>query len=298
MGIKPKALIKKYVGNDFDEKHTWTIYFLIDVKVVYIISYAYISVINLISSTASIEATDDRHTNVTFPVTSNTTGYVTEISDAVLWNCREHSSSSYYYKFLYWMLLVALISALVGVVISKVITLINIGIISPENALTRLWHIAILKHLEDHEGEAEWSLAQSSMKNLERIPIGVFDKIKDGCKNFLRTLCTFFVLLTLVAGMTFSYLSYDLHPLACIRGEKDTFIQYHPGKNNTGRVEMNLSKRLRHFQLASGIIVASLAFIMLLLALGFYYASKKIVEDMKKDVKDNIKLKPHDQTAY
>ena len=250
MGIKDWAkakankAIKKYVDKDFDENHTWTIYFLLDVKVVYIISYAYISVINLISSTASIEATDDKHTDVIFRVTSNTTGHITEISDAVLWNCREHSPSSYYYRFLYWMLLVALISALAGFAISKVITLINVGIVSPENALTRLWHIAVFKHLEsNHKGDAQWSMVESSMKNL---PFSVFDEIKHGCANCCRAFFAFLVLFMLIVGMALSYLSYDLHPLVCIRGEKDAYIEYHQGKNNTGRVDINLYGHLRH----------------------------------------------------
>ena len=81
---KVKEKIEKYVDKDFDEKHTWTIYFLVDIKVVYIISYAYISIVNLISSTANIEATDDKHTDVEFQITSTQSGFVTNISDAVL----------------------------------------------------------------------------------------------------------------------------------------------------------------------------------------------------------------------
>ena len=42
--------------------------FLVDIKVVYIISYAYISIVNLISSTANIEATDDKHADVEFQI--------------------------------------------------------------------------------------------------------------------------------------------------------------------------------------------------------------------------------------
>ena len=287
---KAKKTIVQYVDKDFDENHTWTIYFLLDIRVVYIISYVYISVINLISSTASIEATDDKHTDVIFRVTSNTTGHVTEISDAVLWNCREHSASSYYYRFLYWMLLVALISALAGFAISKVITLINIGIVSPENALTRLWHIAVFKYLECNHKEdtAKWSqeYLSISMKNL---PIDVFEKVKSRRANFWRAIFTFLVLFMLIAGMALSYLSYDLHPLVCIRREKDAYIQYHQGANNTGRVEINLYGHLRHFQIASGATVVLLALIISSSALGFYCASKKIVEYMKENhVKDYI----------
>ena len=99
MGIRDvvKEEIKKNVNKGYDKKHTWTVYFLVDIKVLYIVFYAYISIINLISSTANIEATEDRQSTLQFQITSTNTGDVTEISDAVLWNCRDHSISTHYY---------------------------------------------------------------------------------------------------------------------------------------------------------------------------------------------------------
>lgn len=269
--------IKKYVDKDFDEKHTWTIYFLVDIKVVYIISSAYISIVNLISSTANIEATDDKNTNVQFQVTSTDFGFVTNISDAVLWNCRPHSASDYYYKFLYWMLLIGLISALSGFFVSKLIALINIGILSPESGLTRLWHIAVF---QSHPNDA-------SKKELEKIPVEIFNEVKCSCGNFWRTISPFLILFLLVSGMFIAYLSYDLHPLACIRGQDDTTIQYYKEGTKMGRVEINLSKNLQTYQIAAGITIIILATAILTLALCFYCCSYRVVQHMKKLLKNN-----------
>ena len=270
-----ERLIAKYVDKDFNEKHIWTICFLVDIKIVYIISYAYISIVNLISSTANIEATDDKHTEVEFQISSTQKGYVTNISDPVLWNCRPYSASSYYYRFLYWMLLAGLASALGGFVVTKLITLINVGIVSPERGLTRLWHIALFQARNN-------GLNENVMT--DKLPIGVFNRVKWSWGNICKILNLFLILFALVAGMVFSYLSFDLHPLACIRGEHDTSIHYTKEGQKMGIVKINLSDDLLIFQLVAGILVAFFAASILILALCFYYCSYCIIEDMKKEI--------------
>ena len=53
-----------------DKASKWTIYFLIDLRVVFIIIYVYVTIVNLISTTADNEATSDKYVNITFNVTS------------------------------------------------------------------------------------------------------------------------------------------------------------------------------------------------------------------------------------
>ena len=276
-----EKLIQKYVDKDFHENHTWTIYSLIDIKVIYIISAAYISIVNLISSTANIEGTDDKNNDVKFQISSDQRGFVTEISDYVLWNCRPHSVSEYYYKLLYWMLLTGLIAGLSGFFVVKLIALINIGILSPEHALTRLWHIAVYE-------KGKGRMISKDLERMEKVPIEVFNEVKCSCANIFRTISSLFFLLFLVAVMFIAYLSYDIHPIACIRGQADTSILYDGDEENRmGRVEINLSPHLKKFQLAAGIIIIILVFLILLpLACCFYCFSYRVIQAMKEKIKD------------
>ena len=174
------------------------------------------------------------------------------------------------------MLLVGLISAVSGFFVTKLITLIYIGILSPEHGLTRLWHIAVFQSHPPKKSQLE----------LGKIPVDVFNEIKCKCRNIWRTIIVFIILFLLVAGMFIAYLSYDLHPLACIREQEDVSIQYQEEQaTKMGRVEINLSHGLQRLQIAAGITVALLAVVILILASCFYYCSYCVVQDMKGRIK-------------
>ena len=260
-GSKVKKEIEKNVNKGYDKKHTWTIYFLIDIKVVYIVFYAYISIINLISSTANIEATEDRQSTVEFPITSNDTGYVTEISDAVLWNCRDHSVSAHYYKFLYWMLLITLTISLAAFIATKLSILCYVCY--DQHGLKKLWRISKLKTEED-------------------IPDEVLKNFKCSCRNICRVVIPCAVSILSIAGLMLSFLSYDLHLLSCIEGIPESSIHYYSEGNKTGRVDIDLPDRLLNFQLDAVIAVAVIIILIFGLAVTFYCISNCIIKDMKK----------------
>ena len=114
-----EAVDNAYIKN-FDQNYPWTIYFLIDLKVVYILTYAFISFINLISSTANSEAFNDKNSMMLFNVSSEFMNVnVTSINDAILWSCRSFSDTRGYYRFLYWMLIVSVVVALTGFFYNK-----------------------------------------------------------------------------------------------------------------------------------------------------------------------------------
>ena len=155
--ILEKALHK---GESISEKHSWTIYVLVDLKVVYILTYAYITIVNLISSTANSEASSDTDSMMLFNVTLSPElrgVEVDSISDAILWNCRRQSMTNYYYRFLYWILIIAMSSALVGYFVVKLVALITVSCfckncscpcVLNECGLIKLWQIAVLKELK------------------------------------------------------------------------------------------------------------------------------------------------------
>ena len=159
------VLIVKYAqldkGQCIDQKYSWTIYLLVDLKIVYIITFAFITITNLISSTANGEAISDANSMARFNVTLSPALRNVEvkyINDAVLWNCRSQSVNSHYYRFLYWMLVTALSAALLGFLVVKAIGLISVNCTCKtccpcayiEHGLTKLWHIAILEYRAEH----------------------------------------------------------------------------------------------------------------------------------------------------
>ena len=105
-----------------DKVSKWTVYFLIDLRVLFIITYVYITVFRLISTNAHSEARDDVNSMELFNVTSHpnhTNATVSYIDDAVLWNCRKQSVTKKYYVGLYAMLLSTLAATVIFLVITK-----------------------------------------------------------------------------------------------------------------------------------------------------------------------------------
>ena len=156
--FKCKAVQKKF-EETFNDATSWTIYFLVDLKVVYIITFGLITIINLISSTATIRALTDKSSMTLFNVSSKYMNVnVTSINDAVLWNCRQFSETSDSYKFLYWMVIIVLIMIMSGLFLIKLISLIIVNSCCGfkcciyrssafKHGLTNLWHIAIHRKL-------------------------------------------------------------------------------------------------------------------------------------------------------
>jgi len=82
--------------NKVEKFHKWATYTLIDVKLVVIMAYVYVSVVNLISTTATNEANDDTENSAPVNISArqgHTNVIVTYIDDSILWNCREYSPS-------------------------------------------------------------------------------------------------------------------------------------------------------------------------------------------------------------
>ena len=125
----------------------WTVYFLIDLRVLFIISYVYISVIYLISTTANSEANADINSMQLFNITSlpnHTNVKVSYIDDALLWSCRNLSVTKSYYKYLYIMLFTAFAVTMMFLVITKLTILFG-----NRAGISHLWKIAAVQYLRD-----------------------------------------------------------------------------------------------------------------------------------------------------
>ena len=427
MGKVQAWIVKQalHKGENISEKYSWTIHFLVDLKIVYILTYAYITIVNLISSTANIEATSDTESMVLFNVTlspEHRNVEVASISDAILWNCRNQSVTSYYYRSIYVLLIIIMSAALGGYLVTKFMAMVTVSCLCKKDSctcavnkhgLTKLWYIAILEqiknrrlvesqsqqqqpatatektsvqseeinksshnrdndqhrndgaqvvvadvHVEDtdarhnpsdtshlHQGitpvtEAQgksddMKAASHDMKltshddragertapNNQDIELGQIDdaasnklkplkfELKDyqsllseevtsnilkglgyrsRCTNFCRQSIPHILLFLSTVILGLSYLSYDLHPLACVVRPADKFISYNA---TTKRVEIEFSSHLRDFQKAAGGTVLGLVLLFLILAYCFYYLSEKVIKDIKSKAKDRIDTK-------
>ena len=306
MGKVVKKVVEKALDKtkNLDERYSWTIHFLVDLKIVYIITYAYITIVNLISSTANSEATSDANGISLFNVTLSPqyrNVQVDSISDAILWNCREQSVTNRYYRFLYWALITAMSAALVGFLVTKFIALITVSCNRGsfnKYGLKKLWHIALLEQLKDHHRAPNANLEKYQSLMNEDIPKDFPEKKelkKIRCINHCRLAIPGIILCISVVILGLSYLSYDLHPLACVSQPEEAHITYN---STTKRVELEFSDELASFQKAIGAIVVILVVLYLILAYQFYHLSKEVTSHLKSEAEKLIeKIENPDETT-
>ena len=276
-----------------EDDYPWTIYLLVDLKVVFIITHIYVSVISLISTTTNTEATDDRQSDRLFTVTSSHSDVsVSAIDNAILWNCREFSMTKRYYMLLYWMALIALSVALISFCVIKVLTLVKVGWCgSDKRTLNKLWHMAVFQYLrEKSEGIKDKQLSEKILLSLDKtIQLLNKDVTSENltsctCNKVLKTAIPCFLVIILALGMMFSCLSYNLHPLTCITKPGNDVISY---KNE--RVEIRFPESILTFQKVALCIVLCLLVLFVGLATRFYYLTKTMVNNLLEDKRDYIK---------
>ena len=279
---------------DVEKYQKWTGYLLVDIKIIFIITYVYISVVNLISTTANNEANRDVQAGtVRFNVTArpgDTDVAVDYIDDSVLWNCREHSLTSDYYVTLYWMLLSVFMGTLVFYAASKFFALWSI---TSSDSLTDLWHIGVMKHLKKSMKKATYSsddavqLAKCYRNLLSKeIPEDVSSEVKKLSIVKRRKSIPYLSLMLLVSVLVFGALSYDLHPLSCINGISEKSINYN---NMTQTVELKFAGSVIVYQQVSVFITFLLLIALFVFAGKFYQLTRKLVDIMEAKVESKTK---------
>ena len=282
----------------FNDKYPWTLYLLIDLEVVYIITFGLVSVVKLISSTASIHASSDKNSMILFNVSSEYMNVnVTSINDAVLWNCRKFSDSSNYYKTFYWMVVIALTAIMAIFFSAKLTSLITVNSgcgfkhctymsSTFKHGLTKLWYIAI------HQELIKWICNQQKMVTYEDLTCHEKLLVKDIAKgipkdipkdvvkslswvNYLRSIIPYILLLLSVAIMCLAYSSFDLHPIACIAETDREMITYKANK-----VELKFSASLLTYQKVGAIHVFGLSILFGVCVKLFFYLTQKVVDDI------------------
>ena len=118
------------------------------------------------------------------------------------------------------------------------------------------------------------------------------DALKEGlecsCTNYWRLAIPGILVFLSVMILGLSYLSYDLHPLACLRQPEEEFIKYNA---TTKRVELEFSDGLTYFQKVAALIVFVMVVLYALLAYWFYVLSERITKSLKSKAGDHIDKK-------
>ena len=141
-------------------------FILVDVRLLFIIMSVYITISTAITSAANNEAAADANGNGTFDLTSRPEHNdlpVREISNAVLWNCREKSITRTYYTVLYGALSVAFALILSMFILTRLSILWGNMRPGLRDLNKAMWHIQIINKLRnylEYKREQERQIAQ------------------------------------------------------------------------------------------------------------------------------------------
>ena len=253
----------------------FTIFFLVDLKAVFVITYVYITVVNLISATANSEATRDAKSLATFNVSSDLNHQGVEvrfIDNAVLWNRRENSVTKSYYKTLYWMLIGTTFTILVIFLLAKVAI-----VWGASHAYDYLWQLAVLEYFHEDLDKDETKDAKFYAELISNNKTIELPKTANYLRKFFIKYSLFLLpTLLLIAG-----LSYDLHPLACMAGPGEDVIEYDA---ITKTVEIRYSDQLLVAQKIMAIFVLCLATLFAICVIGFLYCNYYIITKLKEQI--------------
>ena len=275
----------KLQNDKVDKASKWTAYFLVDLKVVFVVTYVYISVVNLISTTANVQATTHAESTATFNVTSDPKHMnvsVSFIDDALLWNCRKQSETKVYYEGLYWMLVSAFIITLLSLAIAKCVVIFGA---THEDCYLR--RIAIIQCLQEKPKKSDCSIAQSFKQKCKQFLTDCEcpDKYQSNMLYYRKislTLSIIIITTTLILGGLF----YDLHLLSCILEPSEEFIEYNA---TTQTVELRYSDNLSRGQTAVGAISFFLGIAFMVNCFMFYYCTFWVVNSWKQRLAEEFK---------
>jgi len=257
-------------------------FLLIDIRVLFIIVSVYTTVAAVISTAAHNETTKDTTSEMLFNVTDrpeHTDVIVNEVSNAILWDCREKSVTRRYYKSLYGLLFMSfglIVTIFIGARLS-----VMCGWRSKlsHNLHSILWRLVLIKRLKQlvlHYGandsrtkeKAELYYQQWNSKQQEKV-------------HWTISAVPYFEALFLVLALPFILTSYDLHPLGCVVGPDENSIRYF---NETGKVDLGFPDVLLAYQKfalgASMVLMAPIAIFAFLLVWKY----KTITRGMGKEV--------------
>ena len=231
-------------------------FLLIDIRVLFIIVSIYTTVASVISTTAHNEAIKDTTSERPFNVTNRPEHIdviVQEVSNAILWDCRENSVTRSYYKSLYGLLFTSF--GLIGTIFIGARLSVMCGWRSKlsHNLHHILWRLVLIKRLR--QLVICYGANDPRTKEKAELYYEQWNSKQEETVHWTISAVPYFEALFLVLALPFMLTSYDLHPLGCVVGPDEDSIRYN---NETGKVELSFHESLllyRRFALGASIVL-------------------------------------------
>ena len=295
---------------------------LVDVRLIFVIVSVYITISSAIMSAANNEAAADANGNGTFDLSSRSDEHIdrdiSDVSNSVLWNCRENAVSRRYYRLLYGSLLGSFGLILLVFLLTRLSILWG-NMRQELNYLKKaMWHIQIIKCLRyylknkrcvDQVNPNRFQACDKLVKNLSegRWPSSIMgigastehnneeDEDTNDTKYKINKaiFCSLLIIpfcesLFLIVALPFMLTTYDLNPIGCLVGPDEDAIEYN---NVTGRVQLQFTKGVLNYQTAALVIflvlmLGSILIFACLLLLHYDRITKKILKQIAEKVKN------------
>ena len=105
------------------------------------------------------------------------------------------------------------------------------------------------------------------------------------CCWVCRVLCLYCSIAVLVGGVVLAFLFYDLHPLACINGQREQYYDYEKANES---VKISFSNAILSTQRVVAFLVLALSLLFIINAYGFYSCSLHIIDIFTKHIEQKL----------
>ena len=268
---------------------------LIDIRLIFIVVSVYITISSAITTAANNEAASDGDGNRTFNVTSrpeHANLQISDVSNAVLWNCREKSVTNQYYKVLYGLLFATFVLILLVFMVTRMSVLFGNMTRELTHLNEALWNMQLLKHVRKKlkEKEIEECQLKKSIDECLNKKINDDDTHMEPSPNYKShsksircsmLIIPFFEAVFLIIALPFMITTYDINPIGCLVGPDEDAIEYN---NITGRVQLKFTETVLAYQKAaltiSILLIVLMIFFAITLPVQYYRITKQMAQNI------------------
>ena len=247
MRLKMKVNASKLM----DKRHAKEIsklsnFILIDIRVLFIVVSVYTTVAAVISTTAHNEATKDTTSERAFNLTDRPEHVdliVRDVSNAILWNCRQKSVTHSYYKALYSILFAAFVAIMLVFIGARLSVMCGWRYRLGHSLHDILWRLVLVKRVK--QLILRYGADDPRTKEKAKIYYDQWNMGSEQAVHWWISAIPYCEAVFLVIAIPFILTSYDIHPLGCLIGPDEDTIHY---DNASSKVTLEFPRGLLHYQ--------------------------------------------------